>query len=110
MCCIQFQVCAAYAGIALTDALGTSATAGTIGRRGTYNQGWTIDIDTTPAVIDSAILLADSDSGLVDAQCSGDYVEIPCEFTLPFEIIFVHSKYNRLSKEINQSKLDNAMK
>ena len=75
-CCVQYQVCDTYDGIALSDHLAAGADPDGF-NDGTWNEGWTIDLDLTPWE-ESATGYIMSDCGLVDAGCSGDYVEIPC--------------------------------
>jgi len=70
MCCVEYQVCASYNGIALADK--QSGIAGV--SNGLYNEGFTIDGDTTPFTNTPT---AAENTGLVDSQCTGDYVEIP---------------------------------
>jgi len=79
MCCVQYQVCDTYAGIALTDHLAAGSDPDGF-NDGTWNEGWTIDLDLTPWE-ESATGYIMSDCGLVDAGCSGDYVEIPSSYT-----------------------------
>merc|ERR1719510_396948 len=74
MCCVEYQLCAKYDSIALVDATGTAA--GT-GEGGTTNEAWTIDMITYPFVI-TAI---QSNIGMVDSMCIGDYVEIPSSWS-----------------------------
>jgi len=69
MCCTEYQLCTAYNGIALGD---TTAIAISGGANGIYNEAWTLDMDTNPFVIDDQ-----TNIGMVDNQCTGDYVEIP---------------------------------
>lgn len=80
MCCTQYQLCTMFNGITLTDAAGAAA-AGTDGALGPFSEAWRIDLIASPWVIDSGIALAGSASGLVDGQCSGDYVEIPSSWS-----------------------------
>jgi len=70
MCCTEYQLCTSYNGIALADA-GAASSIG--GSNGVYNEAWTIDMDTTPFTIDAT----QTNIGMVDNQCTGDYVEIP---------------------------------
>jgi len=69
MCCTEYQLCTAYNGISLAD---TTAIAITGGANGIYNEAWTLDMDTNPFVINTQ-----TNIGMVDNQCTGDYVEIP---------------------------------
>jgi len=71
MCCVEYSLCSVYNGIALSDV--TSAIAGNAGVSGIYSQAWLFDTDTTPYVIDAF----QTNQGLVDSQCTTDYVEIP---------------------------------
>jgi len=71
MCCVQYELCSIYNGIALSDA--TSGIAGDAGVSGIYSQAWLFDTDTMPYTIDAT----QTNQGLVDNQCTNDYVEIP---------------------------------
>ena len=73
MCCVQYELCSIYNGIALSDV--TSGVAGDAGVSGIMSQAWLIDTDTMPYVIDAT----QTNQGLVDNQCTADYVEIPCK-------------------------------
>ena len=74
MCCTQYNICATYNGIALAD--WTNGDGSNMGSGGVYNEGWSFDINTASFIIDAT----QSNVGLVDSQCTGDYVEIPCEW------------------------------
>ena len=75
MCCVQYQVCTADTqGITLEDETCTGCTTDT-GLEGAYNEGWSLDTDTTPYVIE----ITQDNAGMVDSLCSGDYVSIPCK-------------------------------
>jgi len=75
MCCTEYQVCLVDSqSITLTDLEGTDGDTGT---QGTFNEGWSIDIDTTPFITEGTM----ADVGMFDAQCSGDYVEIPSSWS-----------------------------
>lgn len=86
MCCTRFQVCNQFAGIALTDYDGNGATGDTDGGGSLYSEGYSFHTDLTNAGtaaanegglganIDTAIYL---NQGIVDVQCTTDYVEIP---------------------------------
>jgi len=78
MCCVQYQVCISYNSIALTDTTGVAVDA-VEGLGGVYNEGWSIDVDQTPYIIDDT----QTNLGAVDAICSEDYVEIPSSFSAP---------------------------
>lgn len=75
MCCVEYQVCQTYAGIALTQTIGTLGT--NLGTEGIYSEGWSIDTQTGPFVIDGT----EDNVGMVDTQCSGDYVEVPSSWS-----------------------------
>merc|ERR1712038_279675 len=107
MCCVEYQLCTQHNGLPLADggtnqanvaSAGVNNAAGNLGygvagNAGTMqwiNPAWSIDINTFPFVVDTAInvqLTANAmpvlavnpniNTGLVDSQCSGDYVEIP---------------------------------
>jgi len=71
MCCVQYDVCAAdEQGIALVDYANAVADAGTGGR---INEGFSFDVDTSPFLTSATM----DNIGMVDSQCTGDYVEIP---------------------------------
>jgi len=78
MCCVEFQVCAQYNGINLVETVEGAAAANN-GLRATFAEGWSIDMDTR----DSAMLLdaTQTNLGLVDSFCYGDYVEIPSSWS-----------------------------
>lgn len=77
MCCVDYKLCTADTqGILLVDnAEGTNAN----GANGILNEAWTIDTDVLPFSIaaTAASVTAQSNQGLIDSMCSGDYVEIP---------------------------------
>jgi hypothetical protein len=79
MCCVQYQVCVSYNSIVLTDTTGVSSADVIEGLGGTYNEGWSIDVDQTPYIIDDT----QTNLGAVDSMCSEDYVEIPSSFSAP---------------------------
>merc|ERR1712141_520675 len=77
MCCVEYQVCTADTqGILLTDEVCTACTTN-LGTEGAFNEGWSLDTDTTPYVI----VTTQSNAGMVDSLCSGDYVSIPSSFS-----------------------------
>ena len=76
MCCVQYDICATYNGIALADWANADAT--NMGSSGVFNEGWSFDINTGGFLIDAT----QTNVGLVDSQCTGDYVEIPSERTI----------------------------
>lgn len=81
MCCVQYQLCQRYNGIALGDTLMENAD-GDGFNDGTWNEAWTIDLNVTPFTESISVLPGfTSDSGMIDAGCSGDYVEIPSSYT-----------------------------
>ena len=82
MCCVEYQVCAAYNGIALTDVLTAISESGgeAGGDLGNWNEGWSIDMMLAPYIITTI----QSNIGMVDSQCSSDYVEIPCIYLYIF--------------------------
>jgi len=73
MCCTQYDICTTYQGIALTDWT-NALTTDTTGTTGIFNEGFSFDIDLSPNYIVHA---TQANSGLVDGQCTGDYIEIP---------------------------------
>jgi len=100
MCCVQYNVCTTYQGIALADwSLGTGGTAN-MGSRGVFNEGWSFDINTDPFLID----VSQVNVGLVDSQCSGDYVEIPSSMSRSCGSLF-GSHYNGVNTRYCGSKL-----
>lgn len=110
MCCVEYQVCTQHGGLPLAD-VGTNqanaASAGVNNAQGNIGYGqntgaitmqwinpaWSIDINTFPYVIDTAAAVVwfngqagvatnrNINTGLVDSQCSGDYVEIPSSWS-----------------------------
>lgn len=74
MCCVQYQLCSSYNGIALGDTVTTTAVAN-MGTSAYFTQAWLIDTDATPFIIDATM----AGVGMVDSQCTTDYVEIPCK-------------------------------
>lgn len=77
MCCVEYEVCTADTqGILLTDEVCTACTTN-LGTEGAFNEGWSLDTDTTPYVI----VTTQSNAGMVDSLCSGDYVSIPSSFS-----------------------------
>jgi len=77
MCCVEYEVCTADTqGILLVDEVCTACTTNT-GLEGAFNEGWSLDTDTTPYVI----VTTQSNAGMVDSLCSGDYVSIPSSFS-----------------------------
>jgi hypothetical protein len=101
MCCVEYQVCTAFGGIALADTAQTHTVPATIDQgvgsgnaavtQQFINAGWSIDTNTNPYMIDTAAMVAVNGNmiqfnsqmniGMVDAQCSGDYVEIPSSWS-----------------------------
>ena len=73
MCCVEYQLCATYNSIALVDYTQTSEAADE-GDKGVWNEGFSIDLALTPYEENTE----QGNLGLVDSQCTGDYVEIPC--------------------------------
>lgn len=78
MCCVEYQLCQYYGGIQLTDKHGES-TANDGFNDASWNEAWTIDLNTKPATLSTAPDF-EHDSGITDAGCSGDYVEIPSSY------------------------------
>jgi len=110
MCCVEYHVCASFAGIALGDTSQTSSSknrgVGTtiaIAVAQIINEGWSLDTNTDPYVVDvsnqATVISTLSSSGttaavivpanfgpqinigMVDNMCSGDYVEIPSSWS-----------------------------
>lgn len=74
MCCVEYLVCTSYNGIAINADI---AGDGNNNFGGTYTASWTIDTNTQPMIIQAM----QSNAGMVDGQCSGDYVEIPSSWS-----------------------------
>lgn len=75
MCCVLYQVCTSFNGIQLaTDITGET---GTTGIQGVFNAAWSIDTNTFPM----DIAIEQANAGMVDAQCTSDYVEIPSSWS-----------------------------
>jgi len=72
MCCVEYALCSVYNGIALGDTTSTNSIAN-MGTGGIYSKAWMMDFDTAPWIIDATQV----NQGLVDMQCTTDYVEIP---------------------------------
>merc|ERR1719266_2401088 len=49
-----------------------------LGAHGTWNAAFSIDLDTTPLVIEGGVL---GGFGMTDDECTGDYVEIPSSWS-----------------------------
>jgi hypothetical protein len=103
MCCVEYNVCTEFGGIALGDTAQTGAnqdrgTGSAAGNAQIINAGWSLDVDTSPYVIDVAAtnvminvnaagaaavanIGPQINIGMVDSQCSGDYVEIPSSWS-----------------------------
>jgi len=73
MCCTQYDVCTTYQGIALTD-FTNGVVANNNGVSGIFNEGFSFDIDLSPNFV---IHATQANSGMIDAMCTGDYIEIP---------------------------------
>jgi len=73
MCCVEYQVCTYYNSIVLTEATNTGVDDG-LGQ--VIGEGWSLDTNTRPF---GETTLA-TNIGMVDAMCSGDYVEIPSSY------------------------------
>jgi len=98
MCCVQYDICATYNGIALADWANADAT--NMGSSGVFNEGWSFDINTGGFLIDAT----QTNVGLVDSQCTGDYVEIPTSMSRSCGSLF-GSHYNALNTRYCGSKL-----
>merc|ERR1712241_193639 len=77
MCCVEYQTCITYSTETM-EMEGSPDDEGDTGINGQYHEAWTIDTETLPYI--TPIL---DNSGLVDAQCSGDYVGIPSSWSGP---------------------------
>jgi len=71
MCCVEYQLCSVHNSIAISDV--NSGVTGDAGVSGIYSQAWLMDTDTLPYLIDAS----QTNQGLVDSQCTNDYVEVP---------------------------------
>lgn len=83
MCCVEYLVCTSFGGIALADGTNVGAGGDGTGNGGNaqfINAGWSLDKNTAPFVVQAA-MLNDVNLGMVDSQCSGDYVEIPSSWS-----------------------------
>lgn len=104
MCCVEYQLCTSFGALALADA-GTFGGAANMGVGSGQanaatnlfvNPAWSIDLNAFPYMYDTvtAVNYVDStatvqatnfgdqvNTGLVDSQCSGDYVEIPSSYS-----------------------------
>jgi hypothetical protein len=98
MCCVEYQVCATFGGAQLGPDTNAFAAVGNRGAGANgaatfqvINPGWSLDTNTYPFRIDTAgnvivnganvIFNSQINIGMVDAQCSGDYVEIPSSWS-----------------------------
>jgi len=77
MCCVEYQTCVIYNSIELVNE-GATADGGDNGINGQFTEAWSIDTGTFPYITP-----ASDNSGLVDAQCSNDYVGIPSSWSGP---------------------------
>lgn len=76
MCCVEYKVCAQYQGIALAD-IAQIGEAADEGNMGIWNDGFSIDLSLFPYEVNAI----QGNLGLVDSQCTGDYVEIPSSWS-----------------------------
>lgn len=74
MCCVEYQLCTSYNGIAL---VGSIAGSDVNGATGLYAESWSID--TISSLQDTKTTQANS--GMIDAMCTNDYVEIPSSWS-----------------------------
>jgi len=74
MCCVEYQLCNAYDGIALADA-DMAGTGG--GDAAAVNEAFSIDLMSYPLVTSAS----QTNAGLADVYCIGDYVEIPSSWS-----------------------------
>lgn len=103
MCCVEYQLCAAFGGIALADAATNVIINANIDRgvgspanQLFINPAWSLDTNTYPFRFDTPaaggnlvtstgnvaiIVNSQINIGMVDSQCSGDYVEIPSSWS-----------------------------
>lgn len=75
MCCVEYLLCTSYNSIALNTPV--TGTAGDTGTQGSYSEAWQIDLNSAPMLLAAT----KANSGMVDAMCSGDYVEIPSSWS-----------------------------
>lgn len=75
MCCVEYQACAAYNGIALIDTLQTINE--DTGALATWNEAFSIDLNTDPYLIETA----QTNIGMIDAMCTSDYIEVPSSWS-----------------------------
>jgi len=78
MCCVEYNVCQVYNSIELPDLLSGDAANANNGGYGLVNDGWSISLSQMPYII-----AAFENTGKVDSECPGDYVEIPSSFSAP---------------------------
>jgi len=97
MCCVEYQLCSVHNGIALSDV--NSGVTGNAGVSGIYSQAWLMDTDVMPYVIDAT----QTNQGLVDSQCTTDYVEIPSSMSRQCGGLF-GSHYNSMNSRFCGSK------
>jgi len=67
-CCVEYQLCTSFNGIALVDFTGSGVSIGV------YNEAFSTDLDATPW---NGIAISTFNIGGVDSMCSTDYVDIP---------------------------------
>jgi len=75
MCCVEYQLCSMYNGKELVDVVGDTSNAA--GGYGIWHEAWSLDLNTSPWVVQSTKKGASTNVGLTDAMCTGDYVDIP---------------------------------
>jgi hypothetical protein len=77
MCCVEYQVCASYNGIALAADFTTDDGTADLGTKNTHNEGFSIDLDLYPFIENAE----QSALGLIDQQCFSDYISIPSSWS-----------------------------
>lgn len=77
MCCVEYQPCASYAGIALADATHTGGADEGNGDVGVWNEAWSLDLLLWPYIEQAE----QANLGMIDSQCLSDYVEIPSSWS-----------------------------
>lgn len=80
MCCVEYQLCTGFNGAVLAGDATQAAASPAAGTTSTISEAFSIDTDTGAKYIIDA---TEDNVGMVDAMCTGDYVEIPSSFSGP---------------------------
>jgi len=84
-CCVEYQLCTSFNGIALADFSGTGTSAGL------YNEAFSTDLDAAPFGANTHY-----NQGAVDSMCTNDYVDIPTSMSRSCGATF-GSHYNAMN-------------